>query len=182
MTAASAMDAAVNFLFPAYRKDSTREQIRNGDIQCQRLAVAFETYGDLCAQQMSEIADRVISNVVLEFAWRMLLKYMAEGRLDEASRLWDDAVIDVNGGLSPAAVLRLAKNSWKRTGMMNELQSKHRDIWLGRVQLALTRLIDEAPDEACKTFGINLLYEIELVVFAFVPLDNRRADKREPTE
>jgi len=65
---------------------------------------------------------------------------------------------------------------------MNELQSKHRDVWLGRAVLFLERMIDEAPDEACTTFGRHLLDEIYEVVFAFVPLDNRRAGKREPTE
>jgi hypothetical protein len=43
--------------------------------------------------------------------------------------------------------------------MMNELPSKHREVWLGRVQLALEQLIDEAPDRACKMFGRNLLDE-----------------------
>jgi hypothetical protein len=54
---------------------------------------------------------------------------------------------------------------------MNELQSKHRDVWLGSCVLALGQLIDEAPDEACKTFGRNLLDKIYEVVFAFAPLD-----------
>jgi hypothetical protein len=66
--------------------------------------------------------------------------------------------------------------------MMDELQSKKRDVWLGSCVLALGQLIDEAPDEACTTFGRHLLDEIYEVVFAFVPLDNRRAGKREPTE